>query len=186
MDISNNFFTISYNPIIENLEFYPLHIGDEWRYFTTEWYYLTDSTTIIDSSTVRIIGDTLMANGYNYFIYKIIRKNNSSFTKYVRLDSTTAQCFVYNVTTGTEQESWPFGLSSGLSWNAYTVFEGNFRIEYLNYSGEMKSFEHSSNTWWKKFVFVKGIGESYDFYDDRMGREYNTYLIYAKINGIEY
>lgn len=185
-DISNNFFHIIYNPAIENLKFYPLHIGDEWRYFTTQWSYWTDSTKIIDSSIAKVIGDTLMPNGHNYFIYKIIRKNNSSFTKYVRIDSVTANVFIYNLSSNSEVVHWPFNLSSGSYWNGYSVLEGTYTIQHLNYTEGMKSFEHRANTYISKYYFVKGIGESHKFGDDRMGREDNTYLYYAKINGVEY
>lgn len=186
VDRSNNFFNIINNPIIENLKFYPLHIGDEWRYFTTQWNYWTDSTTIIDSSIAKVISDTTMPNGHTYFIHKIIRKNGSSFTKYVRLDSVTAQVFVYNFSTSGEQESWPFSLSSGSYWNGYSILEDTYTIQYLNYTDRMKSFEHRANTYISKFYFVKGIGEAHSFGDDRMGRQNNTYLYYAKINGVEY
>ncbi len=66
------FFTAVINYAqIDTSVYYPLHIGDKWEYYTPGDGY----------SIVEILGDTLMPNGYKYFIFSLVNR------KYQRLDS---------------------------------------------------------------------------------------------------
>ncbi|MBU1096289.1 MAG: T9SS type A sorting domain-containing protein [Bacteroidetes bacterium] len=63
-----------------NGEFYPLKVGNKWEYINLAY----EVSTIPDTTyyTKEIIGDTLLSNGYDYFV---VKENNRIF--YERFDS---------------------------------------------------------------------------------------------------
>lgn len=60
---------------LDCLSYFPLHIGNKWVY---EIVQLSGGQWDTSYQTISVIGDTIMSNGYRYFIYayryfKIIR-----------------------------------------------------------------------------------------------------------------
>ncbi|NCS90477.1 MAG: T9SS type A sorting domain-containing protein [Ignavibacteria bacterium] len=84
------FFTAVINYAqIDTSVYYPLHIGDKWEYYTPGDGY----------SIVEILGDTLMPNGYKYFIFSLVNR------KYQRLDSNYF-VKIYNENFENQEYTW--------------------------------------------------------------------------------
>jgi hypothetical protein len=109
----------------ENINYYPLQIGNEWKYESITMEYVNDKldTISIDTFFTKIVGDTMMPNGLKYFDIQGI---DGGFR---RIDTLTARVYEYNQTMSSDSmidlfEYELFDLSMAPHANLCTGHEG--------------------------------------------------------------
>lgn len=113
-------------------DYYPLAQGNEWFYRSVG---STDSTV---GASVRVVGDSVLSNGHQYFI---LSQNDIMGSRYVRTDSNSV--FYLNPYTGQEQRvfnlnsqlgdtvriSWgPFATTKLVSIDSMNIFGVRYRV----------------------------------------------------------
>ncbi len=166
--------------------YYPLHIGDKWEY--TDYYGY-------ESYCFEVLGDTLMPNGYNYFIttfnsatYQRVENN-----KYVKVYNEYAENNEFTKYDLQSEEGTIF-IPWGPTWRGYGIFETG--IDNDNIIGEKLEWREfrevmvdtsvfPADTTWHFVVdgycprITQGIGLSTDAYG-------LTILIGVRINNVGY
>ena len=175
----------------EQLDYFPLHIGDTWQYST--YYDMQDGNISRGYKTVRIIGDTVMSNNKKYYIFRT--PNNIVQNEYWRLDTTNLEVFQYaEVDFCQDQERKMYDININPSvWIdcafmtlATSIVKSTtpMVVGKLSMQADYISFLGSPGMNIRKRVLSKGFG-----YSTGVGGElmvWNEELVYAKINGIEY
>jgi hypothetical protein len=182
----------------EALDYFPLHIGDYWRYQVT-----INSTGSNEPDTLwygykEVIRDTIMPNNKIYFM---LNENNllwsTSVYKYIRIDSTTADVYEYvryydpkiNIYYYAENKIDSLLINKGDICNNYICTADTMK-EYFGNQVDTKLLEY----YFVNFNFedgrelAKGFGEIMRYNNDISLYliHYQMDLIYAKINGKEY
>jgi hypothetical protein len=111
-------------------DYYPLAMNNEW-FYRSVGLPRSDSTI---SSSVRVVGDTLLPNGHHY---SILNHADIMGGKYVRSDSTS----VYYLNPYTGQEELVFRLNGApddtthISWGPYAIVRIS-RVDTISILGE--------------------------------------------------
>ena len=185
--VSSNYF---FQPR-EELNYYPLHIGDFWQYKGIQ----KDDIGRIKSQWIaykKVIGDTILNDGKKYFIIqenKLPTPNFSTGYRFIRVDSISGNVYGIQVS--------PYKLLI----DSLFAKEGDFvrrcyKLEIMKDTtvfGEQRKVRKIrpwcvSSTAYEGFDLIYDIGESYRYYDDIFITwvHYDCDLVYAKINGQEF
>jgi len=185
--VSSNYF---FQPR-EELNYYPLHIGDFWQYKGIQ----KDDIGRIKSQWIaykKVIGDTILNDGKKYFIIqenKLPTPNFSTGYRFIRVDSISGNVYGIQVS--------PYKLLI----DSLFAKEGDFvrrcyKLEIMKDTtvfGEQRKVRKIrpwcvSSTAYEGFDLIYDIGESYRYYDDIFITwvHYDCNLVYAKINGQEF
>ncbi|KAF0139256.1 MAG: 5'-nucleotidase [Stygiobacter sp.] len=187
------FSALSFSQTREELNYYPLHIGDVWQY-KIKYFPETESDTIF-YMTKKVVGDTIQSNGKRYFIVEqppfTWKRFKTTERTYIRIDSTKGTVNKFSLKENIEQQTDSLFCKNG------ETFKSNYNrvfcsIGATNIFGEtIKTFEVigelSSNggQFWK-FAINIGLYRAEDYFAN-VTAEGNKYdLVYAKINGKEY
>ena len=175
----------------EELNYYPLHIGDFWQYKGIQ----KDDIGRITSQWIaykKVIGDTILNDGKKYFIIqenKLPTPNFSTGYRFIRVDSISGN--VYGIQVPPDK----------LLIDSLFAKEGDFvrrcyKLEIMKDTtvfGEQRKVRKIrpwcvSSTAYEGFDLIYDIGESYRYYDDIFITwvHYDCNLVYAKINGQEF
>lgn len=87
--------TIKTFSIRKALSFYPLKKGNKWFYHTLGYSADTQRHPIDYYNKVEIIGDTVLSDGYNYFIKQTSIPGQRNYLEYERVDSLSGQLYTY-------------------------------------------------------------------------------------------
>jgi len=104
--------------IEDNCQYYPLHIGDEWHYKITE--YGEDSDPVISSSDRYVIGDTVLQNGFKYFVI-----NEDGHLVFERIDSVNLKVMKYEQNACENDEKDIYSLD----------FNPDMQVQWIDCSG---------------------------------------------------
>lgn len=175
-----------------SLNYYPLHIGDEWQYKVT--YFDTSPNNRISYLSKRVISDTILASGKRYFLieqppftYDEIKVLEKAF---VRVDSTNGVLYKLPYENGKEEK-----LDSLFCTARDYFFNGDLYCADVSVKNvfsqpvlsKIVTGRTSSNygLFWRQAL---GIGiyyqENWIAIVTATGNKYD--LTYAKINGVEY
>lgn len=156
-DISNNYFVVQIDTTVildsirmEHLSYYPLQIGNIWIYSFEEWNYWDNGrTTILDTISVQIIGDTVL-EGKKYYVFL----ENDSKEIYDRIDSTSIALYTY---INEEIERFQFSSKAGYrnDYSGYLTILESIYQKYLKKTLDVKSFEYRANSWINRYSFGK-------------------------------
>lgn len=180
------FYAQNENPF----DFYPLNIGNEWHYDVKGVYYFSDLDTIYTSQSYKVIGDTLMSNGKNYFVIERDRKDvqGRKFVDwfFLYVDSVTTRVYIY------EDDGTDGRIVDSLACRAGDFFLHSNHCEsviadtILNFPTTTKYITMDMPDLSQHHILAKDIGVVYEY--DGGGWGYDEYrtLYYAKIDGKEY
>ncbi|GBD86095.1 hypothetical protein BMS3Abin03_00004 [bacterium BMS3Abin03] len=176
-------------PAEENYDWFPLKIGNYWVY---EVYVDETGVPEFVGFEIKSIIDTLTENnGKNYFLYKNIYTNGMIDTLAIRLDSLTANMYVYSKDTGDELLFENLAAVVGDSvcyeynpaWNCQFVqLEREFTDFGLNTL--IKDYYPQSLGWYFGHSLVKGIGLYKTWNGDNV--TFSSILKGCIINGVVY
>ena len=156
-------------------EFYPLHIGDYW-------VYEGQNGSIPTSNTVHIIGDTVMSDGYLYFISLSINQTfrDTSFS-YRRID-TLGNVFYWDYYSNILRKILTFSQVVGDSTNIQNTMD-ILRIDdkYINNDISFIEYLIYPSLIYYKEIYAQGLG----LYDLTIEGN-SSILIGAYINGYLY
>lgn len=158
----------------ETLSYYPLAVGNKWNFSIFRREYLTvgykDDTGIM---TREVIGDTLLPNGYKYFI---INQNESLYSptsnsQYFleRVDSTTGKVFRYDSVYNTPQDFLIDDLTAELGDtlelyryhegnNPDVIYEGDDNKYFDNQISNRKIYRFPNSLSYSSYSLTKGVG----------------------------
>jgi len=166
------------------LSFYPIHIGDWWKYERIDYYEYPEIDTTC--YTIKIIGDTIV-NGYRYY-----KQFNSYFTNYLRIDSLNHT--VYKLSLSDTSESSLYYLDASEGDTLKRDFYGE-PILYCYSEGLKEIFGEEHNVKYFRYTLswlidityslCEGIG-LVSYSDDSHGVWYEDYLIATYIDSILY
>jgi len=174
-----NFNFLMAQSIEEKCRYYPLHIGDEWHYKIETYESGTEPTISYSNRIVK--GDTLLPNGFRYFVIE----EDSSFA-YERIDSAQLKVMKYEPNTCVNDKKDIYSLD----------FDPSTSVEWIDCSGTpwevtfFSSGEIMDSSYIKLYSdwlltvenhLVKDWGLRYHFSGE--GNSYYKYLISAKVNG---
>ena len=180
-----------------SLNYYPLHVGDEWQYKIT--HYEGGRFKSVSYFAKRVLSDTIMSNGKRYFHIEQPPFQKDSIKKteiiFARLDSSSGLLYNYSVRDQKEVKMDSLFCRKG---DAYFKW-GPVQYELLCYDeseemvlGDNRATKSIMN-WiisdegyrWK---LAFGLGTIYqEKHLNWIGVTNNIYeLVYAKINGVEY
>ncbi|MEW5843437.1 MAG: T9SS type A sorting domain-containing protein [Bacteroidota bacterium] len=180
-----------------SLNYYPLHIGDEWQYKIT--HYEEAKFKGVSYFVKKVLSDTIMSNGKKYYRVEQPPFQKDSIKKaeiiFARLDSSSGLLYNYSVRDQKEVKVDSVFCRKG---DAYFKW-GTVQYELLCYDeseemvlGENRATKSVMN-WiisdegfrWK---LALGLGTVYqEKHLNWVGVTNNIYeLVYAKINGVEY
>jgi Secretion system C-terminal sorting domain len=167
-------------------DYYPLQVGDEWRYETRSFYDIT-------RWSVQVIGDTVMPNGKRYAVLN--RADVLRGGRFVRADS--ANIYYYLTQNSTEVQQFRLNRPFGETWTVQTILgTTRFRVRRL----DTASFFGTSVMQQQFDVFPPGVESEFSvwiapqfgpvrhyFYNYPVLAEgIDTRLIGCKIGGITY
>jgi hypothetical protein len=79
----------------DRLEYFPMHVGDEWKYAEFTYDFMTgDTSEILGIVHYKIVGDTIRENGEKYFIFQRHFEENGPLEFY-RIDTTGMKVYRY-------------------------------------------------------------------------------------------
>ncbi|MBK7103676.1 MAG: T9SS type A sorting domain-containing protein [Ignavibacteriae bacterium] len=180
------------NELNEAILYYPLHIGDYWKYSLTKSHLAGSNYEHVGYASIEIVGDTVLENGKRYFQKKFENMNNYYVldhlkTKYLRIDSTSG--IVYGKST-TDDEYVVDSLLANIDDSTHY-----FRLVDLttkNILGNERLTKRYIPYWVSSYDYYgweisQGLGLTYTYYGDATQMEKYEYgLVYAKISGNEY
>ncbi len=189
LDHNNGLHKISNNQLpkidYEQLNYYPLKIGNKWRYMSRNCTVGCDTVYFTKS----LVSKEVKPNGKEY--YKLYTsRNNESF---IRIDTTYMLVMVYN-TSEPDSEFILYDLYTPHE-KPYAVFDntkefnfdfvrtGYMQVGALADSSFYKEYSHDGLIGYTK-ILSKDFGPSYLLTGE--GNLYEETLIGAKINGVEY
>jgi len=172
-----------------SLAYFPMHIGNKWEYYG----YMISSTPYY-SLTVEITGDTLASNGFRYMIFEERKKMtiNASVISTIywkRLDSLSGSIYEWDPANSIEFQEDSLRAMPGDSFNGYMNYKKwclSIKIDtILGFRTLVKSFY--GVIYDPTYKLALGLGLCNWYLDDgnSLGLEIR-YMIYARINGIEY
>jgi hypothetical protein len=166
----------------DRLDYYPMHIGDEWKYNKLLYDYFDQDTISFEVISEYITGDTLLDDNYKYFKYRI-NTDHGEFTNYRRIDTLKSTVIQYSKceTFFLNAHIDSVWMDSCGQYN-YTWFD----TSTVNDFGIIRPkiiFVQPFNIFDR--TFSKGIGLTYREEGD-LGLHLIHYLVYAKVDGIVY
>jgi hypothetical protein len=185
------FLAIASHAQTENpLAFYPLQIGNEWHYDVTGVYYYGELDTIYATQSYKVMGDTLMSNGKNYFVIERDR-NDVQGRKYVDwfylyVDSISTRIYIY------EDDGTDGRIVDSLACSAGDFFLHSNHCEsvnvdtILNYPTLTKYIAMDIPDLSLHHILAKDIGVVYEYESSGWGYDEYRTLFYAKVSGKEF
>ena len=179
------------------LNFYPLQPGNYWEYKTISQQlpYPTDSSAY----SVEVKGDTLLDNNktYKILMFKGIYRTNYIYYNYERIDSLSGCIYRYKKDTSFTNNEYKIdslyaqsgdtinSSREGFTGQGYfqTICSSIASTTILGIATQVKTFYDLSYIG-GEYSLAKGFG-----YYSNTSCEFNcwsTYMVYAKISGIEY
>lgn len=171
------------------LDFYPLKTGNYWIYNNYKVKVSPPELTFLSKTTVKVIGDTTLSNGKNYFI--LLR---DSIAQYERIDTLNGILFSAKVINEDVVEKALCYLYADEGSN-YLINRPNITGKFTTYYSTTSVFDHpeipirkfamTTDTSYN-FSLLKDIG----LYTERslISTGYNnlSVLIYAEIDSVQY
>ena len=189
------FSALSFAQTREELNYYPLHVGDEWQYKITYHSITYQENTFYMSK--KVLADTTFLNGVKYFIVEqpkfVYWKFSTPEIIYTRVDSSSGVIYERSSISSVEVKVDSLFCNSGSlkvigNREFYHVYS-----EEKNVLGEIRKTRRLTSPTVSQGldvliyyalnvgIFLEGV--SYNW----VGSEGNGYtLVYAKINGKEY
>jgi len=181
------FHSISLPQGINNLDFFPIEIGNKWQYKQVETFM--DSVLSESYCTVEALFDTIMPNGKKYTSFGGIR--------YFRIDSTHFKVYKYITYCDSTMEMVIYDLSQPSS-NIGEPY--NWTDECFGFSCCQSEYEYDQVgiTYLDSLIYKRyaGYGEHYNFLALGIGKCYfeegdigysrEEFLVAAEINGVTY
>ena len=155
--------------IEDKCKYYPLHIGDEWHYEITD--YEEGSEPIISFSDRYVIGDTVLQNGFTYFVI-----NEDGYLVFERIDSVNLKVMKYEKNSCQNDEKDIYSLDfnpdmqiqwidcSGRAWDVNYLSSGGIEdSSYIRlYSDWLDTREnHLDKGWGLRYSFTGEINAVY-------------------------
>lgn len=172
------------------LNFYPLHIGNEWIYHSVTYEFSSSGLDTLEIDTIycEVQKDTLMSNGKKYYF---ISGPDGGFRRIDTLSSTVLQYDQENsIFSGDEYIVFDLKILNSMDWvdglnNTIKILtsETEEPVGYLKNTA-IKS-EYLGAYFFNHRILSDGFGLSYLHYGCMLPATINT-LIGAKIDGIEY
>lgn len=182
----------------ELLNYYPLQTGNYWEY-QSYWEQMPFPPTDSSTSSIEVLGDTLLENGHTYkiLLHKDITPNKYQYNRFERIDSLTGCVYRYINDTTENHEYMSDSLFAQAGDNIYSshgrvTSSGNYMTQCLSVKNDsvfgiptqLKTFQDQSFIPGSIYTLAKGFGELYGSVCE-MGCGF-TNLVYAKIDGKEY
>lgn len=182
----------------ELLNYYPLQTGNYWEY-QSYWEQMPFPPTDSSTSSIEVLGDTLLENGHTYkiLLHKDITPNQYQYNQFERIDSLTGCVYRYINDTTANHEYMSDSLFAQPGDTIYASRErmttfGIYRTRCISVKSdsifgvltELKEFFDQSFIPGATYTFAKGFGELYGSVCE-FGCGY-SYLVYAKIDEKEY
>lgn len=174
------------NPL---LDYYPLHVGDVWRYKVT--YDDASRNQKISYLFKRVISDTILENGKRYFLIEqppfTYNEIDNLERVLIRIDSTDGIVYKYISDNQPEEKVDSLFAGAGIFFRYYT---SNTTSEYV--FSETRSVRIISGPISSDYFLLWKEAENIGIYHQQnyiaiVTAEGNQYdLVYAKINGVEY
>ncbi len=187
------FSALSFAQTREELNYYPLHVGDFWQYQGTEvWPGSPGNPRSKWIAYKKVISDTVLADGFKYFVIKEYILPYKYFPlgyKYVRVDSTNGIVYGMNFEPNVGKIDSLFG-KFGDYISRCTKVTALTEKPFFDVLRKARKIEQVciSSTSYSGAEFGLGLGEVMRYYTDIFVTpiHYQCDLIYAKINGKEY
>ncbi len=147
--------------IEEKCKYYPLHIGDEWHYKITD--YEVGPEPEISFSDRYVIGDTLLRNGFKYFVI-----NEDGFLVFERIDSVNLKVMKYeeNACENDEKDIYSLDFNPDMPIQWIDCSDRAWDVTYLSSGGiEDSSYIRLYSDWLdtRENHLDKGWGLRYGF-----------------------
>lgn len=177
----------------EELNYYPLHVGDVWQYKGIEiWGIYPADIRSQWLAFKKIVSDTILADGKKYYVVKETKLGNPYFPngyKFVRVDSLSGLVYGINV------EPYILKIDSLFAKQGDRVTRCD-RVDFIQDKLILSELRKTrgvnqvctSSTSYQGYELSMGLGEVTRYYNDIFLTSilYNCNLVYAKINGKEY
>jgi len=162
------------------LDYFPMHIGDKWTYQLVEYDYFNDDTLGISYLSFEITGDTILEDGFKYFVFSSDEiYPHKSFSS---ID--TANLIVYDGCYGEYKlDAPPDSIWIDQNGQQNWILIDTSEVGNLNITSPQIIFQQGYGIFNR--TLSKGFGLSYVEEGD-LGLHQRRYLVYCKINGIEY
>jgi len=177
----------------DRLEYYPMHIGDEWKYFKYSYDFFTGETTAVwGMVNYKIIGDTILGNGKKYFTFQR-NVGQYNYLEFKRIDSTKMKVYDYYGESfrceNHELDLYYLDVQQDSMWidcyggDHYTIFDTSL----VNDFGFVSPKIQDHPLWGSYFAstLTRGIGLTVSENGEVSSHDVE-YLIYAKIDDVIY
>ena len=141
---------------LDALRYYPLAVGNKWQY--AQYDYLGNFERY---STTEIVGDTILPNGYRYFV--------SSNNRYLRIDTSEVAVYFYSIHFGFDTLEFKLGITEVDTTPSYLgimndFFTGNGCAGQISYTTPYKFYEYFWLDEYHQYKLSKDIGLSFTRY----------------------